>query len=77
MGTYSEVALTVSHSNKNINNNYPSPEKAILDSGSSGHFLLTGSPQTNVRLQDRPLTIKQPDGNKLVSEHKSELEIYP
>ena len=63
--------------NKSFNENYPSSSRAILDSGASGHFILNGSPQTDVRLQDRPLIIKQPDGNKLISEGKSQLEIYP
>ena len=62
---------------KSINENYPSSSRAILDSGASGHFILNGSPQTDVQLQDRPLIIKQPDGNKLISEGKSQLKIYP
>ena len=77
MSTYSEVALTVNHSNNFIKNNYPSPKKAILDSGSSGHFLTNGSPQTNIQRQHLPLRIKQPDGNTLVSNNKCELKIYP
>ena len=48
-----------------------------MDSGSSGHFLTNGSPQTNIQRQHLPLRIKQPDGNTLVSNNKCELKIYP
>ena len=47
-----------------------------MDSGSSGHFLRNNSPQENAQKQDRPLTIKQPDGTRLKSEKKCELKIY-
>ena len=55
----------------------PSTIQRILDSGSSGHFLHTNSPQQNVKEQQLPLQIKQPDRQKLLSKHKSELKIIP
>ena len=59
------------------NNNFPSTKQGILDSGASGNFLTTKSPQNNIQQQFTPLTIKQPDGTSLKSQHKSELEILP
>ena len=55
--------------------NYPSTDQGILDSGASGNFLTIKSPQCNITQQFTPLTIKQPDGTSLQSQHKSELEI--
>ena len=79
MDTCGEVALTVYHRqlDNHIKNNYPSTKKAILDSGSIGHFLTNRSPQTNIQRNHTPLKIRQPDGNTLVSKNKCKLKIYP
>ena len=57
--------------------NCPSIIQGTLDSGSSGDFLNKNSPQQNVKKQTTPLETKQPDGQKSVSKHKSELKIPP
>ena len=56
--------------------NYPSTTCGIFDSGSTGHFLTPESPQDDSKTQNQPLVIKQPDGNIMVSEHKSQLKIF-
>ena len=65
------------YANNPLDSNYPSVTKGILDSGSSGNFLTSKSPQKNITQQSTPLNINQPDGKKLQSEHKSELLILP
>ena len=59
------------------NNNYPSTAQGILDSGTSGNFITTNSPQHNIQQHFTPLSIKQPAGTGLKSIHKSELNILP
>ena len=57
--------------------NFPSIFHGTLDSGSSGDFLNEHSPQQNVEKQNMPLKMNQPNGQKLVSKHQSELKIPP
>ena len=57
--------------------NFPSEIQGTLDSGSSGNFLNEHSPQQNVETQKTPLKMNQPNGQKSVSKHKSELKIPP
>ena len=64
------------HGSDKLNLNYTNNINGILDSRASGHFLTTLSPQINIQQQHKALTIKQPDGNKLMSQHKSELAIF-
>ena len=47
------------------NNSFPNKNNAILDSGTSGHFLPVQSPQINIQKKHSPINIKQPDGNTL------------
>ena len=57
--------------------NFPSEIQGTLDSGSSGNFPNEHSPQQNVETQKTPLKMNQPNGQKSVSKHKSELKIPP
>ena len=59
-----------------LKHNYPNNINGILDSGSSGHFLTTFSSQIKIQQQHKALTIKQPDGDKLMSQHKIELAFF-
>ena len=64
------------HGSDKLKLNYPNNINGVLDSGASGHLLTTLSPQKNIQQQHKALTIKQPDGNKLTSHHKGELDIF-
>ena len=56
-------------------NNQPSNAQGILDSGASGNFITTNTPQHKIQQHLPPLSIKQPNGTSLTSTHKSELKI--
>ena len=56
--------------------NYPNDINGILDNGASGNFITTTTPQTAIKHKHTALAIKQSDGNNLVSEQKSELNIF-
>ena len=55
--------------------NYPNNINGILDSGSTGNFITTTTPQCNTKMSHAQLKIKQPDESNMLSKHKSELTI--
>ena len=46
----------------------------IADAGATGHFLQPGAPAINIRKTKNPISISQPDGGKLESTHKCEID---
>jgi hypothetical protein len=48
---------------------------AILDSGATSHFLVTDASATGVSVATNPVTVSIPDGSKLTSTHKRELDL--
>ena len=48
---------------------------AILDSGSSSHFLISTAPVMNRKVADRPLQVKLPNGDIIRSSHIAELDL--
>ena len=47
----------------------------MADAGTTGHFILPGTPVTNVKLARNPFKINLPDGNCLTSTHTCKLDI--
>ena len=50
-------------------------ELAILDSGATGHFLVTGAPAVNVVPAKNPINILLPNGKRIQSTHTCNLDI--
>ena len=48
---------------------------AIADAGATGHFIMKGSPVTNIRPATHPIKIKLPDGKCIMSTHTCNLDI--
>ena len=48
---------------------------AILDSGATSHFLVTDASATGVSVATNPVTVTIPDGSRLTSTHKRELDL--
>ena len=48
---------------------------AVADAGATGHFVLPGTPVTNVKIARHPLNINLPDGDCLTSTHTFTLDI--
>ena len=48
---------------------------AILDSGATSHFLVTDASATGISVATNPITVTIPDGTKLTSTHKRELDL--
>ena len=48
---------------------------AVSDAGATGHFVLPGTPVTNVNISRHPLKINLPDGDCLTSTHTCTLDI--
>ena len=46
----------------------------ITDAGATGHFLQSGAPAINIKRTKNPISISQPDGGKLESTHKCEID---
>ena len=44
--------------------------QAIVDTGTAGHFILSGAPLNNIKPSHRLLVIHLPDGKALQSTHK-------
>ena len=63
------------YGNDKLKTFYPNHNNAVLDSGASGNFLTEKAPQKMIQQHHIPVVIRQPDGNKMVSQHKSELRI--
>ena len=42
---------------------------AVADAGATGHFVLPGTPVTNIKIARHPLKINLPDGDCLTSTH--------
>ena len=51
-----------------------SKELGISDAGATGHFLQPGAPAINIRKTKKPISVSQPDGGKLESTHKCEID---
>ena len=50
-------------------------KKGILDAGVTGHFVLPGTPVENLKSEIKPISIRLPDGSKIMSTHICELNI--
>ena len=48
---------------------------AVVDAGATGHFVLPGTPVTNIKIARHPLKINLPDGDCLTSTHTCTLDI--
>ena len=48
---------------------------AVADAGATGHFVLPGTPVTNVKIARHPLKINLPYGDCLTSTHTCTLDI--
>ena len=48
---------------------------SILDSGATSHFLVTDASATGISVATNPVTVTIPDGSKLTSTHKRELDL--
>ena len=48
---------------------------AVADAGATGHFVLPGTPVTNVKVARHPLKTNLPDGDCLTSTHTCTLDI--
>ena len=48
---------------------------AILDSGTSSHFILSTAKVLNKNIADKPLTVRLPDGRTICSSHKGTLPL--
>ena len=48
---------------------------AVADAGTTVHFVLPGTPITNIRIARHPLKINLPDGDCLTSTHTCTLDI--
>ena len=48
---------------------------AVADAGATGHFVLPGTPVTNIKIARHPLKINLPDGDCLTSTHTCTLDI--
>ena len=48
---------------------------AVADAGVTGHFVLPGTPVTNIKIARHPLKINLPDGDFLTSTHTCTLDI--
>ena len=48
---------------------------AVADAGATGHFVLPGTPVTNVKVERHPLKINLPDGDWLTSTHTCTMDI--
>ena len=48
---------------------------AVADAGATGHFVLSGTPVTNVKVARHPLMINLPDGACLTSTHTCTMDI--
>jgi hypothetical protein len=49
--------------------------QAIADAGATGHFVLPGTPVTDIAPATQPLTINLPDGETLISTHTCRLHV--
>ena len=47
----------------------------IADAGTTGHFVLLGTPVNNIKLAEKPLCINLPDGKQIKSTHICQIEI--
>ena len=47
----------------------------ILDSGATRHFLVTDATATGISVATNPITVTIPDGSRLTSTHKRELNL--
>ena len=50
-------------------------DMAITDAGATGHFVLSGTPFSNIQLTTKPLIINLPDGEQLKSTHTCKLNM--
>ena len=50
-------------------------EWAVLDSGSSSHFLVVGAPVTNKQVAVAPISVTLPDGDQVHSTHIGDLDM--
>ena len=48
---------------------------AVADAGTTGHFVLQGTPVTNIKIARHPLKINLPDGDYLTLTHTCTLDI--
>ena len=48
---------------------------AVADAGATGHFVLPGTPVTNIKIARHPLKINLPDGDYLASTHTCMMDI--
>ena len=48
---------------------------AILDSGASSHFLVTGAPVTNKKVATNPIVVTLPNGDQVHSTHTGDLNL--
>ena len=48
---------------------------AVADAGATGHFVLPGTPVTNIKIARHPLKINLPDGDCLTLSHTCTLDI--
>ena len=65
----------VTHTNYTIAQLKIVKNMAVADAGATGHFVLPGTPVTNVKVARHPLKINLPDGDCLTSTHNYTLYI--
>ena len=72
--TISNSSAPVETTNKATNQIQISKELGIADAGATVHFLQPGKPAKNIRPTNDPISISQPDGGKLESTHKCDID---
>ena len=73
--TNKNIVIDYNHStNTNIISSIPSPTAAVLDSGTTGHYLTADSPCENKQILSVSLPIKIPNGAIIHSSHTALLQ---